>query len=343
MSIQFLSCSANLPGRIAAALAKSATRDFSKIVIVVPSRRLGNYVRRALAELVTACVPPRICTLDELAALIPPQQPRRRISTTEQILVLTELLHPGRFQHFCRGMEEDLARFFDELSAEALLPGVFEKIRELLRSDEFKDERHLERLLQQTNELEKLHTAYERFLERHSLIDAAHDLAARMKSLARHGHSPFRSFFQEIFLIGFFDATRTQKELLSHLVQSCKAHFWTHAEPSFLTEPEKAAAGWFSRVNPFLPLIELLKAMGEKGPANAGVESTDATPNESIIRAAYALPFQRIEGASTRPAAAIHLHEAATPLAEGSELPGDRVVVCVVREIKPEPKGKPRV
>jgi len=330
MPIRIFSCSKNLPALLADELANKTSRDFSSVAVVVPSRRLANYVRRALAERVTACVPPRICTLEELAAIIPSPQRRQRISKNEQVLVLADLLRPGRFQHFCRGMEGDIARFFDELIAEDVLPDVFERIRELLLSDEFKDERHLERLLQQTNELQSLHNAYENFLEQNGLTDASRDLSARVKSLANGSlialPAPVplsldeagrrRSTLHEIYLLGFVDATRIQQLFFKQLLLGNGAHFWTHAEPSFLTEEAPPANEWFRRVNPFLPLIELLNAIGEKAQDAIANGKNVGTNNGNILRAAYTLPSQDVQGDGVFQASPIHLHEASTPLAE---------------------------
>jgi ATP-dependent helicase/DNAse subunit B len=316
MPVRIFSCSANLPALIAEELAQKADRDFSCLAIVVPSRRLGNYVRRALAERVTACVPPRICTLDELAGMIPSPHRRQRISKTEQVLVLADLLRPGRFQHFCRGMEDDIARFFDELAAEDLLPDVFERIRELLLSDEFKDERHLERLLQQANELESLQNDHENFLEQNGLIDASRDLAVRVKSLANSSLLALRSTLHEIYLLGFVDATRIQQIFIKKILQGNGAHLWTHAEPSFLIEETQPANEWFRRVNLFLPLIELLKAVGEKSQASFDSGKNIYSPNENILSAAYTLPSQSSRLDDISQPTPIHLHEAATPLAE---------------------------
>lgn len=316
MPIRIFSCSTNLPALIADELAKRASRDFSSVAVVVPSRRLGNYVRRALAERVTACIPPRICTLEELAPIIPSPQRRQRISKTEQVLVLTDLLRPGRFQYFCRGMEEDIGRFFDELVAEDLLPDIFERIHELLLSDEFKDERHLDRLLHQAHELQSLHNAYENFLEENGLIDAARDLAARVNSLSNSSLFAFRSSLNEIYLLGFADATRIQQIFIKQVLLDDGAHFWTHAEPFFLIEDAQPANEWLRRVNPFLPLIELLKAIGEKPEANLADGKNLGTPNENILRAAYTFPSQLFQSPDISQITPIHLHEAATPLSE---------------------------
>jgi len=248
--------------------------------------------------------------------MIPSPLRRQRISKTEQVLVLADLLSSGRFQHFCRGMEEDTGRFFDELVAEDLLPEVFERIRELLLSDEFKDERHLERLLQQTNELQSLHNAYENFLEENGLIDSARDLSIRVKSLSTSTLYALRSSLHEIFLLGFVDATRIQQMFLKQLLSDNGAHFWTHAEPSFLIEETQSADVWFRRVNPFSPLIELLKAIGGKPQTNLTDEKNTGTANENILRAAYTLPSQSAQGGNIPQLSPIHLHEAATPLAE---------------------------
>ncbi len=316
MPVQIFSCSTNLPSLIANELAQKARRDFSNVAVVVPSRRLGNYVRRALAERVAACVPPRICTLDELAAIIPSPLRRQRISKTEQALVLADLLRPGRFQYFCRGMEEDIARFFDELGAEDLLPEVFEKIRELLLSDEFKDERHLERLLQQTNELQSLHDAYTGFLQQNDLIDSTSDLSIRVKSLSTSALYALRSTLHEIYLLGFVDATRIQQIFIKQLLFDNDAHFWTHAESSFLVEEGQTTNEWFRRGNPFLPLIVLLKTIGEKPQANFTYEKNSDALNENILRAAYTFPSQDVRLEDGSQLSPIHLHEAATPLAE---------------------------
>lgn len=316
MPIRIFPCAVNLPARLADELATHATRDFSNVAVVVPSRRLGNYVRRALAERVIACLPPRICTLDELAALIPAPKWRQRISKIEQALVLADLLQPGRFDYFRRGMEEDIAAFFDELVAEDLLPGAFQKIRELLSRDEFKDERHLERLQQQTDELKSLHDAYQDFLDKHALTDASRDTAARVKSLTNGPAFAERTGLHDIFLLGFVDATRVQKLLLAHLLRQCDAQFWTHAEPAFLVDEAKSASDWRQRLNPFAPLVELLNAIGEKTILQESAEAEPAIANNEVLKAAYRLPINDIDRAALPPATPIHLHEAATPLAE---------------------------
>ena len=317
MPIRIFPCSENLPARLADELAQFSSRDFSSVAVVVPSRRLGNYVRRALAERVIACIPPRLCTLDELVALISPPRRLQRISPTEQALALSDLLRTVRYRHFRPGMEEDLARFFDELMAEDLLPEAFQKIRDLLSRDEFKDERHLERLQQQVDELQSLHTAYQAFLQRHHLTDAAQDVAVRVKFIPSGSLSALRSVLNEIFLLGFVDATRIQKLLLGHLLTKCNAQFWTHAEPTFLADQTDSPHDWRHRLNPFGPLTALLNAIGEKQFAVEKADAHTSTDNNEIVRAAYNLPVvTKVDRSALPSTGRVHLHEAATPLAE---------------------------
>jgi ATP-dependent helicase/DNAse subunit B len=214
-------------------------------------------------------------------------------------------------------MEEDIAKFFDELAMEDLLPGAFEKIRQLLNQDEFKDERHLERLVRQADELESLHAAYAAFLDKHQLIDAARDISARVKSLGLGAPFTARAKLSEIYLIGFVDATRIQKLLLSHLLTEGNAHFWTHAEPAFLIEPQQSPEDWRQRMNPFGPLAALLKFFGSYEIFFQKEDEQVASANSAIIKSAYRLSEAQVrdEGISVAPWS-INIHEATSPLAE---------------------------
>lgn len=316
MPIRIFPCAVNLPLRLADELAANETGDFSDVVVGLPSHRLANYVRLALAKRVSACVPPRLCTLDELAGLIPPPLRLRPVSKIEQALVLTELLRPHRFQYIRRGMEDDIARFFDELVDEGLLPGVFRGIRELLHRDEFKDERHVERLEQQVGELESLHNMYQVFLDAHGLTDAARDAASRVKSLAEGTLFTQRTGLRRIYLIGFADATRVQKLLLKHLLSQCAAQFWTHAEPAFLLDHKKSSSDWRQRLNPFAPLAELLNSVGETGMVIDKPDAEILNANSDVLRAAYVVPENGDSHAGIPPGARVCLHEATTPLSE---------------------------
>jgi hypothetical protein len=116
--------------------------------------------------------------------------------------------------------------------------------------------------------------------------------------------------------MGFVDATRIQQIFFGKLLLDNAAHFWTHAEPSFLIEDAQLVNGWFHRVNPFLPLIGLLKAVGKKLETPIAEEKRVNSPNEEILRAAYTLPSQSARVDRVFQPSPIYLHEAATPLAE---------------------------
>ena len=116
MSFTVIPVSENLPRFVAARVAAIGGGDFSRLVVVFPTARLGQHFRRELVERVGACLPPRVTTLSGLIDLLLPPPASRRISGLERSLILRFLLKNGDWKRLGPGMEPLIVDFYRELA-----------------------------------------------------------------------------------------------------------------------------------------------------------------------------------------------------------------------------------
>ena len=309
-SAYLIACHENLPARLAQKLGSLDTRDLSRVAVVLPTRRLQNYLRLELARHLTACIPPVILTLADLVRRLPARHDRRMISEEEKRLILNNLILNGGYRHLRPGMETDIGAFFNEIVNENLQAKAFERLRELLQQDPYRSEAHLQRLLEQTAEWEKLFREFKDFLARNRLTDQALDFAGRVRHAPDSPPLTERWQVQQFIVAGFADATQIQLLLLQRLQQTGAGAFWFQGDPALLA-PEKDDAG--APVQPFARLQRLMENL-HLHEAEFLESPAPEPPGAAIVRAAFGREWPEPPAAAD--AVSLHIHAATTRLDE---------------------------
>lgn len=299
-SAQFIDRSSNIIARLAATLVQGESTDLSRIAVIFPSRRLGNYLQLELTRRVQACIPPKILTIESLAKVLPGSG-QSVISTTTQHIILNAFLSERNLPSLQRGMEADLCRFYNEIAESGHDVAIFDQIEVLLQENPFFDERHIEQLLDQTKAWKQLHQKYSDFLRRHKSSDRALDQLARISRYEKTGGSNFASFADRYFIVGFGDALPLQVRLFKLLQQEVNCEFWFHCDSKTLNQTHKS---------PCQPLVDFIDALGLEKPAAV---DKHASPHTKVARQLFAVHrtvHEPIENAD------LHIYQAFSPLQE---------------------------
>lgn len=297
-------CHKSLPQYLVERLAISAGRDFSKIAFILPTQRLQHYIRMELGKRFSACTPPHLLTIASFVRMLPFSSQHRIISQTEQKIIINALLHEGDFHYLRSGMENDLARFFNELADQNLGVAAFSRIKVLLQNDAYRDEVHLTRLIEQTEELEHFYQSYLSFLIRHKLSDTSRDVQQRCRFAAASKTFSDVIHFKKIWLAGFSDATAAQLLLFKKLLQDGRCEFFFHIDEIAY----RAALQNQKSLSPHRLLADFVASLGlEPKSGNA-----DVPPNTYLVRKAFGLDAnEQLLAQNT-----VTIHTAASPLIE---------------------------
>ncbi|MFQ5631710.1 MAG: hypothetical protein ACE5I1_23305, partial [bacterium] len=299
-------CHESLPKHLVERLAALAGKDFSKIAIILPTQRLQYYIRLELGKRFVSCIPPRLFTFADIARKIPMPNQRRMISETEQRIILNALLLDGDYHYLCAGMENDLARFLNELADQNIAVAAFQRIKSLLQNDIYRDEVHLIRLTEQTEELEKFYLTYTTFLDAHQFIDASLRFQQSIMFLSMQQNSGSLQRFSKIWIAGFSDATATQSVLLRKLQKHTGSEFFFQIDRETFETTKKIS----QNPTPYAPITEFIKVLGFH---DFGTQKKFATPaNTQFARKIFGLPAD--ENALKNNT--ICVHSAGSPLIE---------------------------
>lgn len=296
----------NLPAFFAEKLRALAGADFSDTAIILPTQRLQHYIQMELSERVPACFPPHLFTIAGFARTLPTASARRIISDTEQKLIIDALLHRDDFHYLRTGMESNLAQFFGELAEQNLTDSAFAHIKSLLENDYFRDEAHLARLLEQTEELQAFYHRYLAFLSEHQLIDEQHAFQQAVVALAGKKPHAERKKHKRLWIAGFSDATATQVLLFKYLQQHPDCAFFFHADEAVLAQNEGAdlAARHFGLLRKLLQQLDFDRA--------ENVAAASENSNLAILQQAFGVEST----ANAQNAGNITVHGATSPLLE---------------------------
>lgn len=314
----------SLTAELASTLAQAENNFLARFAIVVPGKRLMNYIKLHLTQELKACIPPKIITLDELAKVLPADS-RRPISSTTRHIILSTLISQTKTPFIQPGMESDLARFFDEIADAGCRENIFDQIKTLLHEDQFYDERHIEQLEAQTLAWQKLYAAYREFLTANNLTDRAHDILDRVTKAEESGQTNFPKFADHYYVIGFVDATAIQIRLLNLLQRHASTEFWFHCDASALQQTLSNNKA----ISPLRPLANLLEQLHLKPQFG---EQNQPLPHVEIGRRLFRLSRQN----SALRGAQIRVHTAHSPMQEVKAAIACARQLIIEKKIAPE-------
>ncbi len=309
-------------------LATVLTQDEHKFLqataIIVPGRRLLNYLHLELTRKLGACIPPKILTIESLGKVLP-HVSRRQIAAATQHIIINSLICENIIPCTQPGMEPDIVRFFDEIAEAGFGAEIFDRLTDLLQQNPFYDERHIRQLTAQTKAWQQLYSRYLKFLQEKKLTDRAHDLLERLTACENGVEPGFKQFAEHYFVIGFADATATQIRLLKLLQKNAATEFWLHGDSAALQH----ALTHKDALSPYSPLAHFVEKL-KLQPVFDGQQHS--TPHSRIARRLFRIsddvsPVSDVE---------IQVHKATSPLQEVKAAVATAQNLILKKNIRPE-------
>lgn len=214
------------------ALRSRAENDFSRILLILPTQRLGTFVAASLARSVgTACHPPRIQTLDQMIhdniKLGPKLLPQE-----ELIFWLGLLLEQKDFRHLKVGHERELSMFFSELATSGVGEDAFETFETILKEDIYRNDEHLGSLFERLMEIKDIYHSLQGELASHNFRLKSEAMAQGAFALGGElALNPSFQEFEEVWIAGFTSILASWRPLMRTLMTHDKCHFWLSAAP----------------------------------------------------------------------------------------------------------------
>jgi hypothetical protein len=239
---------------LAAELLTQPPSSWRHAVIILPTRRLQNWLLALLSDKIPAFVPPRFYNLDEyifaeakhtrLAARVC----RGALDPLSDELLIASLLRAGKYKHLRPGCEHEVRQLFNEFSDAAInVPDAqgmatnheaYQKLRDLVAADYVHCDESLQTLTERVSELEHLHAAYTDACTEAGVISAASlravasaavadFLPRRADSWSRTSPSP------RLYIVGFTSIAACHARLLRGLLHHHpQVHVWISETPT---------------------------------------------------------------------------------------------------------------
>jgi hypothetical protein len=296
-----------LISELAAELRQVDPGQWRRRTIILPTRRLQNWLVALLSAESRAFVPPRFFNFDEFVAHAARALPAVLLNDGEpplgellakgpleplgDELLIAGLLRAGGYRHLRLGYEHEIRQLFSELSDGALISrgedGAYARLRAFVASDYVHCEASLIGLHERIDELEALHAAYDEVCRRNAVASAAALRARLSRAVAAHAADGGPLGLEGdsiVYLVGFTSLAACHGPLLQVLSRRPEVSVWLSEAPA--------------EIPPARSPLALLHAM-------LGGETTRRRPLARLSLAAES-------GVSRH----VRLHRAPTPLSE---------------------------
>lgn len=222
--------SACLISELAEELAALERPLLAQSLVVLPTKRLGNWLLALLAQKLGAFLPPRIHTLDEMLAQYAPTIPEsqlRLLTTLEDQQLVADLIETGNFRHLRPGHEHEICQLFKELIDWQLDDVAFSRLEQAARSSAH-SEPGLNTLTERIAELQELHARRAKRLAQAQAIPNNVIIQARCKSLAQalHEQQSIPGINGLIYVVGLSSAKALHEPLFRALSHCPRAQLW---------------------------------------------------------------------------------------------------------------------
>lgn len=222
--------SACLIRELANELATFERSVLAKSLVVLPTKRLGNWLIALLAEKLGAFLPPRILTLDEmLQQFAPPPSAHHLHPLTpfEDQQLVAELIETGGFRHLRSGHEHEICQLFKELIDWQLEDVAFARLEQAARTSAH-SEPGLNTLTERIIELEALYTQRATRLAQASAIPTNVLTQARCLSLAQAitEHNGIPGIEGLVYVVGLSSAKALHAPLFRAMSRCSRIQLW---------------------------------------------------------------------------------------------------------------------
>jgi RecB family exonuclease len=254
--------SACLVGELVAELAAKERDELARTLVVLPTKRLGNWLIAMLADRLGAFVPPRIANLDETLSRFappPPEAALRVVTPLEDKQLLAQLIEESGFRHLRAGHEHELAQLFSELVDWDLEEVAFERLTEAAHGGA-RSEPALDTMLERMREIATLYALRRERLAAAQAVPASVLTRSRYRTLARElrERGRFPGVDGAVYVVGMSSAKAMSAPLYHALARCPQVRLW-------VTDPPQSL-----RKGPIERLLELCEVEPERQKDVAG-------------------------------------------------------------------------
>jgi len=251
-------------------LSEKSREDISKHTIILPTTRLGTFVRASLAKHFGALRPPKLCTLEqfirEQAHLT--NKTWKTCNSTHIELILANLLKKNSFIHLRSGHERELALFFEELVKNNIYEEGFTQLEETIKKDIYRSQEQLGSLYDRCIEIKVLWEQFNQLLHSKTLYTPENALKDQSHTIVNHWNDLAISH-QPIMTVAFTSVSPSVLPLITKISESESLNqLWFHEPPKLLT-----------KTNPLADLLSKLEP--ERKPHSPTPNSSPASINSA--------------------------------------------------------------
>lgn len=227
--------SACLVRELSTELLALSREELARALVVLPTKRLGNWLLAILAQRLGPYIPPKTLTFEEMTecyAPRPPEADTRVVTAFEDKQLLTQLIAEQTFRHLRPGHEHELLQLFTELVDWDLESNAYERLCAAAEGGA-RSEESLNTLMERIHEIEQLRRLRGTRLSAAKTQPANVLARARYRSLAEaiQHNKRFPGIDGNIYIVGLSSAKTISAPLFHALCRCPRVQLWISDPP----------------------------------------------------------------------------------------------------------------
>ncbi|MBI2603522.1 MAG: exodeoxyribonuclease V subunit gamma [Deltaproteobacteria bacterium] len=266
MSIKIVKKSECLLTLLREELSALGNDQVSESIVILPTQRLSQYLLELLKR-ENLLVPPTVVTLDSFISRFS-QTGKNDVVLLPHISewVMSSLISECRFRHIQKGHAHEICELFSQLEDGGSKYDFFDSLKNIIRTDVYRDEQYVDSLWERVDELATLCERFYSALEKRNILTTGQRTMIAMESLTERWTDSDRLPWYKVFFAGFTTARTNQKKFLRFLARKKNVQFLLSDPPVFV-----------GTVNPLKDFLDSLGGM-QKSSETSGERGASAQP-----------------------------------------------------------------
>ncbi|SMF76153.1 PD-(D/E)XK nuclease family protein [Pseudobacteriovorax antillogorgiicola] len=218
-----------LVSSLADVLSKSSSKDLSRTLILLPTQRLGTHLIARLARHWAAFIPPKISSLEAIIQQARPTTHGSVVSETSLEFIIQRTLHRETYKYLQPGHERELRLILGELYDNDCRDDGFEKGRNFIRQDIYRDPNYIDSLIYRLDEIEDVLLKVESYLEAQGRLCQGKRVA--MASCCQGAIHQQLSQYEKIYLVAYTSVAPSWLPALKVVCQQANTEIWLSKKP----------------------------------------------------------------------------------------------------------------
>lgn len=236
--------------------------ELDQIIVILPTQRLNTVLTAMIAKKLGGFRPPKLYTLEQFIGEYAQQQKSdlHVVSDLVEELLIASLIREKQYKHLSLGHEHELKQFFSDIREHGLEKLGFERIKQTLQEDCYRDAEHLSNISRRLDEIEDLYERLQGKFAVNDCVSANQKLAHQAKVLMQEVFTGSQLPVRWMYLACFTTVKADLRQLFSFLSKKNNCSIWFSKPPTILS--------------PLSPLRELIEQVD-----SGSEESQDQKPN----------------------------------------------------------------